>query len=159
MKNSFEQKIVEQLKKLDQQINQFGNRLTNLENTEHTASNSSHNDTKNSSTVRSIALALVKYGTLIVLSLISLIVGYWFLRSWHSTLYQIMLLIYSLGIIAAGFIKKNKAIRILGYSIYACTLFLMVISYKCNHLLHPQTSLALHSLFAALLIFMIWIMK
>jgi hypothetical protein len=151
MKNSFDQKILEQLEKLGQQISDYGNRLNKLETTESPENDQLYDHPKKSSSFYS--RSLLNYSTLLLLSVISLGIGYWFLRlSWHSTIYQLAMLAYATAVIVGGIIKSNKSVRVLGYFLYMCTLFLSAVSYKCNHLLHPHTSFSLHALFAGIFI-------
>jgi hypothetical protein len=95
----------------------------------------------------------LQYTPIIVLTIFSMGIGYWLLRiSWHAPLYQIILLAYTTGLIVFGIIAQSKAMRILGYIFYISTLCFIIISYKCNHLLHPQTALTLHSLIISILV-------
>ncbi len=161
MKNSFEQTILEQLEKIKKQLSDqqkhidvLDQKLSNPTYEFHSSLVGNQSSKKYSNNTQHFSW--MHYIPIIILTLFSIGIGSWLLRiSWYAPLYQIILLIYATGVIVAGMLTSKKSIRILGYVSYVATICFIVISYKCNHLLHPQTSIILHSLLIGILVSLI----
>ncbi len=163
MKNSFEQKILSQLQKLKEQLSQQEKHINVLEQKLNNPTYEFHsslvgNEQSKIQPKNSQYTSWLKHAPIIALTIFSMGIGYWLLRiSWHAPLYQSIPLAYATGLIAFGIIAQSKAMRILGYLSYISTLCFIIISYKCNHLLHPQTAITLHSLIISILVSLLFL--
>lgn len=160
MKNSFEQKILDQLQKMKDQLSRQQDHINTLEQKLNNPTYEFHSSLAGNETQQDILpkKPWLSFTPIIVLTLFSVIINYWFLKiAWHAPLYQIIPLIYATALIIIGILFKSIKVRITGYLCYIATLTVIIISYKCNHLLHPQTSIILHLLIMSILISLILI--
>ena len=146
-----EHDILEQLKNLQEKINLQEERIALLEHKIGKPPYDLHHEAQEAHAPSRRRKYKVSWSHLIPLCILlaTTLLGYYMFRPpWYSLWYQGLLLLYATILFGVGLFLKNKSVRIFSYICYCLGLLLIVISYKCNHLFHPQTSIILHGILA-----------
>lgn len=145
-----EHDILQQLKHLQEKINLQEERITFLEQKIGKPSYDIYAkslETHTSSKKRKHTTFSWSHITPLCILVGTTLLGYFLFKPpWHSPFYQGLLLMYATVLFSVGLFLQNKTIRIFSYVCYGLGLLLIIITYKCNHLFHPQTSTILHSI-------------